>query len=307
MGPPVRSGACVVALGNFDGVHLGHRALVERACALGADLDLPTRVVTFWPHPKVYFSKNPLFFHLTSPPVKERILKDLGVFEIVTLGFNDALASLSPLDFLTRILKEQMGALAVVVGEDFCFGKGRLGTVQTLLEAGPSLGFSVTVIPPVEGPFGPLSSTQIRGFLTEGRVRDARGCLGRPWTILAPVVAGDGRGRGLGFPTTNHILEEGCMAREGIYAALVSGRGLDRRFAAAYIGRRPTFQTQTRYLECHLLDISGDFYGEEFWIEMIDFVRPDGVFSSPEALCAQMEQDCRYCLEVLEDFVRDAR
>ncbi len=289
--PPFRGG--VVAVGTFDGVHPGHaqliRAAIEKARAAGH----PAGVLTFEPHPKAVFRPDAPPFRLTPWPVKQRLLAELGLDFAVVLTFDRDFASRTAGTFIDRTLVDGLGVSHVVIGYDFCFGRGRAGTGETLIDAGKTNGFGVTRVAAVKGADGEVfSSSRIRHLIAEGDVRAAARLLGRPFEIEAVVETGDRLGRQLGFPTANLRLGETLKHAFGIYAAqaLIDGRWRD---AAASLGIRPTVADRGVLLEVHVLDFSGDLYGKPLRVRLIDYLRPEAKFADLDALKRQIAEDCR--------------
>ena len=297
--PPALKGA-VLAIGNFDGVHRGHQAVLNEVKRLAAAEGRRTGAVVFEPHPREFFAPDQPFFRLTPLPVKLELLEALGLDQTFVLTFDKALSSLSSEDFVTGVVGKGFGASHVVVGYDFTYGKGRTGSVEQLAAFGKTLGFGVDVVAPVTLAGGvTFSSSTIRDHLRKGEVREAADQLGYWWRARGRVGHGAGRGKGLGFPTLNYKLAPGQDVSHGIYAMRVHHAG-QRYHAAGYVGPRPTFGRDDPVLEAYLLDFSGDLYGEQVEVEFIDFIRPDHAFDSPEALAAQMAADCERAKSVLQ-------
>lgn len=299
----------VVAIGNFDGVHRGHQALLGRARDLAGDAGAPFGLVTFEPHPRTFFRPEDPVFRLSPLPLKARLAAGLGASFVAALTFDRGFAALEPEDFVRDVLVGRLAAGHVVTGYDFHFGRGRKGNAATLTSLGKSLGFEVSSVEQVtdENGVAPVASSAIRAALRHGNVAAAANQLGYWWTVVGDVVPGDGRGRDLGYPTANLVLEPGCEPREGIYAVRVSiddEPGRPARAGAAYIGTRPTFSTTRRFLEVHLLDFAGDLYGRRLAVEFTTFVRPDQAFEGAEALKSQMDADCRTIAASLEELGR---
>jgi len=297
--PPALKGA-VLAIGNFDGVHRGHQAVLNEVKRLAAAEGRRTGAVVFEPHPREFFAPDQAFFRLTPLPVKLELLEALGLDQTFVLTFDKALSSLSSEDFVTEVVGKGFGASHVVVGYDFTYGKGRTGSVEQLAAFGKTLGFGVDVVAPVTLAGGvTFSSSTIRDHLRKGEVREAAEQLGYWWRARGRVGHGAGRGKGLGFPTLNYKLAPGQDVSHGIYAMRVHHAG-QRYHAAGYVGPRPTFGPDDPVLEAYLLDFSGDLYGEQVEVEFIDFIRPDHAFDTPEALAAQMAADCERAKSVLQ-------
>ncbi len=289
------AGGTAVAIGVFDGLHLGHRAILERALARAAARGGRCVVMSFDPHPDVVLA--PSGFH-SPPPLtplgeKRARLSALGVDAFKVLTFTRELAALEPESFVDLHLVRPLAPFALVVGEGFALGRGRSGTVARLKTIGLDRGFEVEAVPLVSMDGAPVSSTRIRAQLAEGRVAEAARLLGRRYGFAGRVVTGDGRGRQLGFPTANlRLHEERQLPGDGIYAVLASLSDEDvPRPAAMSIGMRPTFDGQIRTLEVHLLDWSGEIVGRDLRVEFVAWLRPELRFESAEALRVAMDRD----------------
>lgn len=295
--PPEAQGA-VLAIGNFDGVHKGHQALLSAAIGAAGKSGKRAGVLLFEPHPREYFRPAEDHFHLTSLDQKLRIIEGLGIDLAVVLSFDATLASLDAETFIERVLVDGLRVSHVVVGYHFFFGRNRAGTPETLRKAAERLGFGLTVVGPIAGAGEVFSSTAVRLALAEGNVEAAAAALGRPWSVEGKVVGGAKRGTGLGFPTANIPMPKGTALGHGIYAVRVSldGRKLD---GAAYLGTRPTFDNGMPVLEVFLFDFDGDIYGHTIEVTFVDHIRPDRKFDTPEALVAQMNADCARAREIL--------
>lgn len=295
----------VIAIGNFDGVHRGHQTLLARAEAEAARLGRPWGAVTFEPHPRSYFRPDEPVFRLTPDRLKARLIAALGASFTAVLPFDARLAELSAEDFARRHLVERLGVAHVVMGYDFHFGKGRKGSPATMAALGAELGFGVSIVEQVtdEGDqHSPFSSSSIRQALRHGHVSAAARELGYHWTVLGEVVKGDQRGRTIGFPTLNIVLEKGADPFRGIYAVRVRDalkQGAEVWQGAGYFGDRPTFDTGRTFLEVYLIGFEGDLYGREMLVEFIDLIRPDKRFTSIDELVTQMKADCGQALEKL--------
>jgi riboflavin kinase/FMN adenylyltransferase len=288
---PASLKGAVLAIGNFDGVHRGHQAVLCEAMRIAASEGHRAGAVVFEPHPREFFAPDLPFFRLTPLPLKLELLEALGLDQTFVIPFDGALSSLSAEAFATDVVAKGLGASHVVVGHDFSFGKGRTGTTEGLVALGRTLGFGVDVVSPVGAAEGIFSSSRIREHLRAGEVRDAAEQLGFWWRVRGRVGKGAGRGKGLGFPTLNVALDPGQDVRHGIYAMRVENGGRSYH-AAGYVGTSPTFGDSAPVLEAYLLDFTGDLYGEEVEVEFIAFLRGDQTFASPEALAAQMSRDC---------------
>lgn len=289
-----------VAIGNFDGVHIGHQSVIE--LARKAAPDAPLGVMTFEPHPREYFAPDAPPFRLTGSDARAHRLEKLGIERLYELPFNAALASLEPRAFAEQVIVEGLGLKHVVVGADFCFGKGRAGTAEDLKAFGKELGFGVTIAPLVTGGDGQVSSTNIRNALTEGRPRDAAAMLGHWHRIDGPVIGGEQRGRELGYPTANMSIEGLHPPKFGVYAVLVdilSGPHKGTYHGAASMGTRPMFGENRPNIETYLFDFSGDLYGTPLSVGLVEYLRPEEKFDSLEALIAQMDADCAKARDML--------
>ena len=292
LGPDDRGAA--VAMGNFDGVHLGHQSVLALAHAAAAELDAPFGVVTFEPHPRSFFAPDAPAFRLMTADARARRLAKLGVEVLYELPFDARLAGLSPEAFVFDVLSAGLGLRHVVVGADFRFGKGRAGDAAALTALGAAAGIGVTVAPLVSDGQGDYSSTAIRAALTEGRPEAAARILGHWHRIEGPVLHGDKRGKALGFPTANLAVDGLHLPRLGVYAVLVDvldGPHRGRHEAVASIGVRPTFGGGAPNLEVHLLDFDGDLYGAALSVALVGFQRPELAFDGAEPLVAQMHAD----------------
>jgi riboflavin kinase/FMN adenylyltransferase len=288
---PALAGA-VVAIGNFDGVHRGHRAVIGAALARARTLRRPAAVLTFEPHPRSFFQPQEPLFRLTDERAKLRLFAGAGLTGAIVLRFDAALAEPTAGDFINDILLQQLGIAGAVVGFDFRFGKNRAGTPDLLAAAGAHRGFAVDVVPAVSTGGRRTSSGVIRDALVAGRIPEANEHLGYPWFVSGEVVYGDQRGRELGYPTANLRLDPACGLRHGVYAVRV-GIG-DRCYdGVANFGRRPMFDVGTVLLEAFLFDFSGDLYGETIDIAFIDWIRQELVFDTIEDLIRRMDEDSR--------------
>jgi len=287
----------VVALGNFDGVHLGHQALIGEAKRLAAERNAPLGVVAFEPHPQEFFRPGTGSFRLTPFRTKARLIAGQGADVMYALAFDADMAKKSAQEFVIDVLVEGLGVGHVVVGADFQFGKGRSGNTTVLSYMGEMEGFGVTIFAPVEAQgHGKISSTDIRKALKSGQPQEAARLLGHWWTIESHVVPGDRRGRAIGFPTINMRLEGSLEPAHGIYAVrarvLENERTIARYDGVASYGIRPMFEVQEPILETYLFDFEGDLYGRHLAIELIAWLRPEAKFDGLDALKAQIARDC---------------
>jgi len=284
----------VVAMGNFDGVHLGHRAVITAALQMGRAHRRPALAVTFEPHPRSFFSPNTPQFRLTDEAGKLRLLAGTGLAGAVVMTFDKTRAGTTAQDFIYHDLIERLGISGIAVGYDFHFGKGRVGSPSLLVNEAPRLGIEVDVQPHVDVEERPVSSSAIRMALAEGQIEDATSMLGGPWFVSGLVVHGEKRGRDLGYPTANIRLDKNCGLKHGIYAVRVGrGQGKDQvRFdGVASFGRRPTFDNGAALLEIFLFDFKGDLYGKTLDVAFIAFIREELKFDGVEALVRQMDDD----------------
>jgi riboflavin kinase/FMN adenylyltransferase len=280
----------VVAMGNFDGVHLGHRAVIAAALQMGKAHGKPALAVTFEPHPRSFFSPNSPQFRLSDEASKLRLLAGTGLDGAVVMTFDKARAGTSAQDFIHHDLIQRLGISGIAVGYDFHFGKGRVGSPSLLVSEAPRLGIEVDVQAHIDIEERPVSSSAIRMALAEGQIADATTMLGGPWFVTGEVIHGEKRGRDLGYPTANIRLDKHCSLKHGIYAVRV-GRGGERFDAVASFGRRPTFDNGAPLLEVFLFDFTGDLYGTALDVAFIGFIRDELKFDSIEALVRQMDHD----------------
>ena len=289
-----------LAIGNFDGVHLGHRGVIDQART--ARPDAPLGVLTFEPHPREFFRPDTPPFRLMNAQARAHRLEKLGVERLYELPFDARLSGLTAEAFAREVLADGLGVRHVVVGPDFCFGKGRTGTAAALEAFGAEMGFGATIAEVIEGSGGRVSSTAIRVALTDGRSRDAAAMLGHWHRIEGPVRHGDKRGRELGYPTANMGLEGLHPPRFGVYAVLVevlSGPHRGSYHGAASLGIRPMFETPQPMIETTIFDFAGDLYDTHLSIGLVEFLRPEIRFDGLPALVAQMDADCARARDIL--------
>ena len=299
--PPHGLTGAIYAIGNFDGLHLGHQAVIERAVAIAKERAAPSALLTFEPPPANFFAGRPVVFRLTPPREKAAICERLGLTGLVLIRFDASLAGMSAEDFIAKILVAQLRAAAVVVGWDFHFGKGRAGSPTTLAEAGKRYGFGVEIVTKVEDEAGAVSSSAIRKALERGDLAAAAKGLGRNYSVSGQVISGQRLGRILGVPTANIALEPTNRLAHGVYAvvARVDGRAFP---AVASFGTRPTVDDGPPLLEVHLLDFDGDLYGQEMEIEFIERIRDERKFNSLPLLVAEMTRDKERARAILAAF-----
>jgi riboflavin kinase/FMN adenylyltransferase len=301
--PPGLRGA-VVAIGNFDGVHRGHRALIAEAKVQAEARRSPLAVLSFEPHPQEYFRPSPDCFRLTPLRTKARLLADLGVDALFALTFDGEMARRTPEDFVLNVLVAGLGISGVVVGHDFEFGQKRAGNLATLAYMGEMEGFSVTAFDTVTASGDEkISSTLIRRLLKEAKPEEAARLLGHPWAVEARVEHGDARGRTMGFPTANMHLGHCLAPGFGVYAVRVNilegDRAVARHDGVANFGIRPMYQVAVPLMETHLFDFDGDLYGKYLSVELIRYIRPEAKFPDLAALIAQIGADAARAREIL--------
>lgn len=290
---PEDARGAAIALGNFDGVHLGHQAVIESARAVADERGISLGAAVFAPHPRRFFQPDAPPFRLQSNAQRARALADLGVEEVFEIGFDAPLAASSDRVFAEKLLKDALGAAHVSVGDDFRFGHKRMGDVASLTKLGAEFGFTVDVIGEISGADGArISSTAIREAIAAGEMDKARAMLTRPWAIAGEVQRGFQRGRDFGFPTANLALGDYVRPRLGVYAVRVDlGDGVLLPGAAS-VGVNPTVGALPEpLLEAHLFDFSGDLYGKHIEVELIAFLRGEDKFDDTNALRRQMTQD----------------
>ena len=297
--PPALRGG-VVALGNFDGFHLGHQAVVGRAVDRARAEGRPALVATFDPHPVRYFNPAAPPFRLTTLDQRERLFAAAGADAMIVFRFDGALAGLTAEAFVAERLAGLFGAAAVVTGEDFTFGRARGGTAQVLGLLAAQHGMAAEAVAPVALGGEPVSSSRIRDALRQGDCATAARLLTRPFTIEGVVQPGDQVGRTIGYPTANLALDRYLRPRYGIYA--VRARLADGRLfgGAANLGIRPTFEPPKELLETFLFDFDETLYGQTLAVELHAFLRPEARFDGLDALKAQMARDCDEARRVLE-------
>ena len=283
----------VVALGNFDGVHLGHRAVMAAARAEADRLGAPAGVLTFEPHPRQLFRPDDPPFRLTPFRLKARLMEEMGLDLLYALPFDRPFSRLSADAFIADVLVGGFGVRHVVAGADFMFGHDRGGTMALLADRGAALGFGVTTASPVTADGAIVSSSRIRRLLEEGRPAEAGRLLGRPWEIEGRVEPGHRRGRTIGFPTANIALGECLRPAVGVYAveAHLDQPGAPVWKGVANFGRRPTVDGTSLWLEVHLFDYSGDLYGRHLRVALREYLRGERKFDGLAALTAQIAED----------------
>lgn len=299
--PDLRGG--VVAIGNFDGVHRGHQAVLERACTIAATNSVPALVLTFEPHPRTVFRPEQPVYRITPSAMKAILLQAEGFDAVIEQHFDRVFASSSAEDFVRAVLVEGLGISHAVTGFDFHFGKNRQGGPAYLMEAGERLGFAVSLIDAFRDESAQVvSSSRIREMLAEGDVAGAAGLLGYRYTVAAPVIRGKELGRTLGYPTANMILPPETALRHGIYAVRLRRPNGDLQDGVANFGKRPTVDDDGEpMLETFLFDFAGDLYGETCRVSLFGFLRPEEKFDDLETLTEQMDHDAGEARALLSD------
>ncbi|MEZ5923986.1 MAG: bifunctional riboflavin kinase/FAD synthetase [Hyphomicrobiaceae bacterium] len=296
---PAELKGSVIAIGNFDGVHLGHQAVIRKEEGLARSLGAPFAAMLFEPHPRQHFQPDRPFFRLTSLAYKLELLAELGLDMAVVVDFDAALASLTARDFVQQLLVDWLAVRHVVVGYDFNFGRGRLGTPEVLRALGQDLGFGVTVVEAAVADGMKHSSSRVRELLEAGDAEGAAAVLGRFFQVEGVVIGGAKIGTGIGFPTANLALEPGMALKHGIYAARVHVDG-QTHDAAAYLGKRPTIDNGKPVLEVFLLDFDGDLYGKSIRVEFVAHLREDRAFPGLAELSRQIAEDVAQSRRVLQ-------
>ncbi|PWV59307.1 bifunctional riboflavin kinase/FAD synthetase [Plasticicumulans acidivorans] len=288
-----RHHGCVATIGNFDGVHLGHRAVLAQLRARGAALSLPVLVMTFEPYPQEFFARD------NPPPRLSRLREKLsglaaaGVDRVLVLRFDERLAQMDPEAFVDELLVRQLGVRHLVVGDDFRFGRGRAGDFALLERCGRRHGFEVVHTPTFELEGGRVSSTRIRELLARGELDAAAALLGRPYAVQGRVAHGAKLGRTIGFPTANVHLHRRSTSLDGVYAVTLQTADGRRFDGVANLGRRPTVGGTREQLEVHLFEFCGDLYGRAVSVEFRKHLRAEQRFASLDALTAQIERDAQ--------------
>ena len=297
---PGKLGKSVVTIGNFDGVHLGHREIFTRVCQAADEIKGVSVVVTFVPHPlKVIPNPQKRICLITTYAEKEALIEESGIDYLVAIPFNPEFASLSAREFVSDILVEKLGVNRLIIGYDYSFGRGREGKVETLLTLGREFGFAVEVLDPIGHDGIIYSSTQVRKMVKEGDVAGVVPLLGRHFSLTGRVVIGHRRGAGLGFPTANIQTDKELIPKAGVYAVKVQ---LDDTFydGACNIGTNPTFGDEENSIEVFLFDFSGNLYERELKLFFVARIRDEIRFSGPEPLRRAISDDVVRCREILD-------
>jgi len=289
----------VVAVGNFDGVHRGHRAVIGAALTRAKALGRKAAALTFSPHPRMFLRPQDTLFQLSSERDRLRLIAATGLDGAVVMRFDAELAATSAADFIERILVGRFAIGGAAIGFDFHFGHKRTGSPAFLAEQGARLGFAVDIVPPLEDEGRPVSSGAVRTALAQGKVVEATELLGAPWFVSGEVIHGAKRGRDLGFPTANLRLDPACGLKHGIYAVRVSLGG-KRYDGVANFGIRPTFDSGAPLLEVFMFDFDGDLYGRSLDVAFIGWIRHEQKFDSIAALKRQMAADSAQARDVLK-------
>jgi riboflavin kinase/FMN adenylyltransferase len=293
--PTVGAAGRAVAVGNFDGVHLGHRVVIERVIARARERGLSPALVSFYPHPSVALGRASVATYLTPLREKVRLLSELGLEELILIQFTCSVRELSPASFLKDILIDRLNVKSLILGYDTRLGKDRAGDAATILPLFSALGKDAEVADRLESGGQIISSRGIRGLIQDGNVPGANELLGRRYTVTARVVHGDGRGAALNFPTANLLVRRQLLPQNGVYAGYAHHERFGVFRAVANIGVRPTFGTGlavTPRLEVHLLDFSGRLYGERLSFSFVLRLREERKFDSVDDLRKQIENDC---------------
>ena len=299
---PVSARGAVIALGNFDGIHRGHQAVIARAKAIADDLSAPLGIGLFRPHPRRFFRPDDPPFRLMSPELRAELLPTYGVDHLFELPFDNDLRQMDDVEFVDTVLHKGLGVAHVVVGEDYGFGKNRVGNVDSLTRLGEERGFGVTALSPVglHEFYGKYGSTEIRDALRKGDVFHAAHMLGRPWIVDGPVEQGAQRGRTIGFPTANIAFGERVRPLNGVYVVQVQIEGSDIwHGGVANTGTRPTVDGEEARVEAHIFDFAEDIYGKRAKVAFRSFIREERKFSGLEELKTQIAKDARGARVVL--------
>jgi riboflavin kinase/FMN adenylyltransferase len=298
-GDPGPLHGAVVAIGNFDGVHRGHRTVIGAALNRAAALGRKAAALTFSPHPRRFFQPNAPMFPLSSERDKLRLLAATGLDGAIVMRFDAALAATTAQDFVEKILVGRFGIGGAAIGFDFHFGHKRRGSPEYLAEQGRRLGFVVDIVQPLEDEGRPVSSGAVREALSQGKVVEAAELLGAPWFVSGEVIHGAKRGRDLGFPTANIRLDPACGLKHGVYAVRMAVAG-KRHDGVASFGIRPMFDAGAPLLEVFLFDFTGDLYGANVDVAIIGWVRPEATFASIDDLKRHMMADVAQARDALK-------
>ena len=299
---PIEAQNCILMIGNFDGIHLGHRALIKKAYDLATKVQKPLGLLTFEPHPLQFFHPEKEPFRLTLLPMKKRLLEELGINHLFVINFDQKFSLMNGNEFIENILVQRLKTQHLVVGENFAFGRKRSGTITALKNAASNKNFKLSIIKPVLSAQGQTcSSTIIRKLLQKGNLCEAEKLLGWSWQIEASVVSGDKRGHDLGYPTANQNTPEYVRIPYGVYAVRVQIEG-DSLWhnGVANFGIRPMFKTPQPIFETFIFDFTLNIYGKIMRVRPVQYLRPERNFQSIDALIAQMKEDCIIAKAVLK-------
>lgn len=296
---PATFGPCALTLGNFDGVHLGHRELFRRLLKTARQLDCPAVVCTFDPHPLKFLAPDKAPPLLNTSAEKQRLIAASHIDYLLEIPFTDQFAAMSPEQFVTDILVGRLHVRALVVGYDYAFGAGRRGTADFLLRCGEELGFAVDVLQPIGEDGRPYSSTLIRNMIAAGEVSAVMAQLGRHYNLEGRVVPGERRGREMGFPTANLETDKELLPASGVYAVKVRIQQQEYN-AAASLGLRPTFNGSHATIEVHLLDFSGDLYGQKLRVYFVERLRGEEKYANAEELSRAIAADVLRARQILQ-------
>ena len=288
----------VFALGNFDGVHLGHKEIISKAISIGEKNNIPSGVLIFQPHPRKFFRPNDENFIISDIKTRSYLLENCGLDFLGILDFDKKMSNLTPYEFVDNVINNAIDVTHLIVGYNFKFGKDRSGDVQALTDICKKLKIDLSIIDKVEGDNYIFSSSSVRDCLRKADLKGAKKIIGDYWTVKGEVIKGDQRGRQIGFPTANISMEGWIEPLFGVYAVKVSIDGLLYK-GVANLGIRPTFGQSSPLLEVHLFDYSGDLYGNDIVISFIDFIREEKKFDGIEALKKQIEIDSTKAIELI--------
>jgi riboflavin kinase/FMN adenylyltransferase len=289
-------GETSLTIGNFDGVHLGHRELLRRTVEHARERRLPAVALTFTPHPVRFFTPRARFYEISTVGEKASLMEMLGIDVLVVESFTGAIGGMEPEEFARTVVRDRLRARFVTVGYDFTFGRNRTGSPGMLRRIGSAHGFEVDIVPPLQRGGAIVSSSRIRELLLSGRVREAEELLCRPYAVSGRVIPGAARGRRLGFPTANVEFEQELLPLPGVYVIDAVVGGVARR-GVANVGFNPTFGENSLAVEAHILDFAGDLYGQEMKVLFRDRIRDERKFKSVEELVRQIGKDVRYARE----------
>ena len=297
----VQLNGAYATIGTFDGVHLGHQAILRQMSQAAHAAGRPAVVVTFYPHPLVVLRNLQIPYYLSTPQERAELLGQAGIDVVVTLTFDRVLAALSAREFM-GLLRDHLGLSQLWAGFNFALGRNREGDIPALERLGEEMGYRLHVIPPVSTSDAPISSSLIRSMLGEGKVAEAARLLGRRYAVSGTVIHGDGRGRTIGVPTANlDVWPEQILPANGIYACWAMIEGQPYR-AATNVGFRPTFANRppSPRVEAHLLNFTQDLYGKNLCLEFVHYLRPEEKYATIQALVDQIKLDINQTVEVLE-------